>query len=357
MRAWVLRDFGFWHRCTVDVVEPDRVAVSFDNMDELSVVPEDVQPLELKPKDIVFVGYWESCPSGYPAFVLQVRGEVADILLPAGLYRKEERQTHFLRFLRFYDEAFLHRWNVGDEVFAYRATQFQPPLFLLFPARVLKVHHEVCVQLDFHDGEMAFVPTSLIEVPPLDVGDTVYTCVSYASHGTNPDERWGPCRILERDGNRFVLLDADGRRFESKRDQIAILPRGYRMPDGKLERAPTDPLLGDPWTRAEASSDSVHIVRTDNWLDADRNPITKADVDGLLMRDRELAWKGSDGIRVGLAGGDRPGLILWNGKPCFWWNRNEIRCEGPNAKQLAKMIEIAIELDANVVGDDGREYH
>ena len=39
------------------------------------------------------------------------------------------------------------------------------------------------------------------------------------------------------------------------------------------------------------------------------------------------------------------------------WYRNEIRCAGPNEAQLAKMIEMAVEFDANVLGDDGEEYH
>jgi hypothetical protein len=48
---------------------------------------------------------------------------------------------------------------------------------------------------------------------------------------------------------------------------------------------------------------------------------------------------------------------LWNGLPCFWWNQSAIVCTGPSERQLSKMIEIAVELDANVLGDDGKEYH
>jgi hypothetical protein len=49
--------------------------------------------------------------------------------------------------------------------------------------------------------------------------------------------------------------------------------------------------------------------------------------------------------------------ILWNGHRCFSWTGDKIRCAGPNEDELAKMIDMAVELDANVVGADGEEYH
>ena len=49
--------------------------------------------------------------------------------------------------------------------------------------------------------------------------------------------------------------------------------------------------------------------------------------------------------------------ILWRGEPTFWWYRGDIRCAYPSEEQLAKMIEMAVRLDANVVGHAGEELH
>lgn len=34
----------------------------------------------------------------------------------------------------------------------------------------------------------------------------------------------------------------------------------------------------------------LHLVRTSDWLDAADAPITKADVDALILADAELSW-------------------------------------------------------------------
>src|SRR5262249_4073726 len=102
----------------------------------------------------------------------------------------------------------------------------------------------------------------------------------------------------------------------------------------------------------------VHIVKTDSWLDAADDPITKAEVDALIASDSELAWSADDWVDMSEKKGKvtRYFAILWNGQPCFWWYRNEIRCAGPSEEQLAKMVKMARKLDATVIGDDGEEY-
>lgn len=103
----------------------------------------------------------------------------------------------------------------------------------------------------------------------------------------------------------------------------------------------------------------AHIVRTERWLDAADDPITKPQVDALIAADTELAWSAAEWTDMSAEDGKvtRYFAIVWNGDPCFWWYRNEIRCAGPSEEQLAKMIEMAMELDANVIGDDGEAYH
>jgi hypothetical protein len=72
-----------------------------------------------------------------------------------------------------------------------------------------------------------------------------------------------------------------------------------------------------------------------------------------------LAWSTADWVDMSDDDGKvtRYFSILWNGGSCFWWYRNEIRCAGPNEEQLAKMVEMAERLDANVIGDEDEEYH
>jgi hypothetical protein len=103
----------------------------------------------------------------------------------------------------------------------------------------------------------------------------------------------------------------------------------------------------------------VHIVRTPDWVDAEKNPITKSDVDALIDRDRELSWSTSDFVDMK----DRQTgtlvryfCIAWNGQPCFWWYRAEVRCKNPKEAQIAKMVTMAQALRAYVVGDDKERY-
>ncbi|MBC7852770.1 MAG: hypothetical protein IAF94_04975 [Pirellulaceae bacterium] len=102
----------------------------------------------------------------------------------------------------------------------------------------------------------------------------------------------------------------------------------------------------------------VHIVRTDNWWDADQDPITKDEVDVLIASDAELNWSATDWTDMSDEQGNviRYFSIAWKGEPFCWWYRHEIRCVWPGEDRLAKMVAIAKVLRARVVGDEGEEY-
>lgn len=71
----------------------------------------------------------------------------------------------------------------------------------------------------------------------------------------------------------------------------------------------------------------LHLVRTSNWLDAADAPVTKEDVDALLLSDAELAWS-MDYIEMKLEGeAKRFHLIEWKGQPFF------LVVQGPNQVQ------------------------
>ena len=102
----------------------------------------------------------------------------------------------------------------------------------------------------------------------------------------------------------------------------------------------------------------LHIVRTKNWLDAASAPISKSDVDALIVSDPELAWSTTDYIDMSDDVGTvtRYWMITWRSRSCFWWCRDEILCSGPGHAQQMKLARIARALNAHAVGDDGERY-
>jgi hypothetical protein len=103
----------------------------------------------------------------------------------------------------------------------------------------------------------------------------------------------------------------------------------------------------------------LHIVRTDDWLDAAIDPITKEHVDALIALDPQLAWSTEDWVDMRDETTNqviRYYMIHWNGKPTFWWYGDQITCSGPNEPDVMKMVEMAERLNANVFGDDGEAY-
>jgi hypothetical protein len=102
----------------------------------------------------------------------------------------------------------------------------------------------------------------------------------------------------------------------------------------------------------------VHVVRTKNWLDASKTPISKEDVDTAIANDRELGWAASDYIEIADDGGaiTRYSMIAWNGVSCFYWFKDQIICSGPDEQQMVKLCNLAQALNAYVVGDDDERY-
>ena len=100
----------------------------------------------------------------------------------------------------------------------------------------------------------------------------------------------------------------------------------------------------------------LHLVRTDHWLDAADAPVTKAEVDALVLSDAELSWS-RDYIDMMVDGEvKRFQLIDWKGEPFFWWYQDQIRFNSSDQDALIKLIGMAESLNAGVVGDDGEHY-
>ena len=100
----------------------------------------------------------------------------------------------------------------------------------------------------------------------------------------------------------------------------------------------------------------LHLVRTNDWLDAADAPVTKADVDALILSDTELSWS-VDYIDMQVDGeAKRFHLIDWKGEPFFWWYQDQIKFNSPDKDALIKLVRMAEMLNAVVVGDDGEHY-
>jgi hypothetical protein len=81
----------------------------------------------------------------------------------------------------------------------------------------------------------------------------------------------------------------------------------------------------------------LHIVRTESWLDAASDPLTKEQVDELIAADPELSWSTADWLDMRDGRGKKVThyfMMQWNGVSCFWWYRHEIRCAGPSEEQV-----------------------
>lgn len=363
-RAWAKRDFDFWHRCTIEDESNEGITVSFDNLDEATVGHDCVREIELEQGDIVFLQHWQEAPGGSTMVVKSVNREVitSNFFNPYERDKiEEDPKTCFLREVRLYYDLPEISWEKGAKVFAYKPVHFVPDLFLMFPATVQAVHHGVCVEVIFEDGGLHLVPITLVQDFDVNPGDAVHTCTTYLSHGTNPSEQWGPCRVVDRVGERLVLQADAHAPFETQIDMVAILPTGYRMNEKHLlEKITAPPAAAAEISLADlAAWREVHIVRTERWQDAAKHPITKAHIEAVLAKDASLSWSTDNRIVASRDAGrvKQSIAIAWNGHACFWWNQNKIACTNPDPEQLAKMIEIAIALDANVIGDAGEEYH
>lgn len=102
----------------------------------------------------------------------------------------------------------------------------------------------------------------------------------------------------------------------------------------------------------------LHIVRTRDWTEAANAPVTKDEVDALVINDPHLEWSTTDYVDMEdeTEGTTRYFMITWRGEPCFWWYRDQIQCSCPDDAQQIKLAQIARTLNAYTVGDDGERY-
>jgi hypothetical protein len=99
----------------------------------------------------------------------------------------------------------------------------------------------------------------------------------------------------------------------------------------------------------------LHITRAEDWGESEKTPITKEEWEAVIAADPELRLD-PDNDRfdrfqanwIDPASGEERG---W-----FAWSDGEISTKNPDRAQLAKMLQLAERLGAQVQGDDGEKY-
>ena len=102
----------------------------------------------------------------------------------------------------------------------------------------------------------------------------------------------------------------------------------------------------------------IHVVRTNHWLEASEDPITKEQVDMVIEKDKDLSWSQKDYVDMKDGNGQlaRYFAINWKNTPCFWWFKDQIQCSNASQEQVIKMVQISKLIGAKLIGDDGEIY-
>ena len=109
----------------------------------------------------------------------------------------------------------------------------------------------------------------------------------------------------------------------------------------------------------------VHITKAKEWLGSKRTPILESEWLALVSADETLevdiqSYSGRDS-EDGTSRRQHP--VMWlahtdpqGDHPSFWYEDGRIFRKNPDDPTLKKMIEIARQLDAKVLGDEEEEY-
>ncbi|UPG91504.1 hypothetical protein L2Y96_06975 [Luteibacter aegosomaticola] len=109
----------------------------------------------------------------------------------------------------------------------------------------------------------------------------------------------------------------------------------------------------------------VHITRKTEWFDEEGPTISIDEWKAYIASDPEIRL---DGFAEAIVGGgavlriEQEGLAVWTGysnrENSVWIGPGSggITVKNPDEEILRKMFEIALALDARVIGDEGEEY-
>jgi hypothetical protein len=102
----------------------------------------------------------------------------------------------------------------------------------------------------------------------------------------------------------------------------------------------------------------IHLIKADNWSETQRQPVTPYDLDVLFERDGALTCSTHDTyeMRDDFDRLTRCYVIAWRDEPCFHYFNGEIVCCNAEQHHISKLVDMAQQIGAKVVGDDGERY-
>lgn len=98
----------------------------------------------------------------------------------------------------------------------------------------------------------------------------------------------------------------------------------------------------------------LHIIRTDDWTTALERPISFDEWINHARRDGNLVEAGVLSLRDAEPS-DQPVFALANGTSLHWW-RGEVVATLADDADIARLLPIAVALNARLQGDDGEFY-
>jgi hypothetical protein len=94
----------------------------------------------------------------------------------------------------------------------------------------------------------------------------------------------------------------------------------------------------------------LHVTRADTWPESEATPITFDEWEAYVVADPSLR-PGEEAVAE---------CVVWADHPKephpIWWCDGEVQCKNPDETMVAKLVTIAQDFDARVIGDDGEEY-
>ena len=105
---------------------------------------------------------------------------------------------------------------------------------------------------------------------------------------------------------------------------------------------------------------NLYITRAESWLDAADQAITEAEWHAVVAGDPSLTINTASYVDQKVGGIiKRTHPVEWSGSSdgnAFWYDGGAIECKNPTELWRRKMVELAAQLSARVLGEEDEEY-
>jgi hypothetical protein len=106
---------------------------------------------------------------------------------------------------------------------------------------------------------------------------------------------------------------------------------------------------------------NLYITRAASWLDRAEHPISDGEWQSIIAADPTLVINESDYSDHAGADGHVQTIhpVEWTASDddnCLWYGDGAIECKNPSPMWIAKMVDIARQLDARVLGEEDEQY-